>query len=156
LSARGALLRILAAGLIRNLVPYGIASIAAAALVVACVFTFQVSSGANVALGGFAVALAYGSIITFVLALPTSAFFIAIGEWKGFGKAYHVAAGTVSAVVSYGAIVMPQQPDNDFLTLAFVTLGGAFGGGVFTGTRKVLVSMLGELGKLSIASRERA
>jgi len=156
LSQRRAFLRIFAAGLIRNLVPYGIASVAAAALVVACVFTFQVSSGGRIALGGFAVALAYGSIITFVLALPTSAFFIAFGEWKGLGKAYHVAAGTISAFVSYGAIVMPQQPENDFLTLAFVALGGAFGGCVFTGTRKVLVSTLGELGQLSIASRERA
>jgi hypothetical protein len=151
LSKQRALLRFFAAALIRDLVPYGLASIAAAGVVVACIFGFQVSGG-GASPGGIAVALVYGSIITFVLALPASAVLIAIGEWKGLGSAYHVAAGVLSAVVSYGAIVMPQQPDADFLTLGFVAVGGAFGGGVFIGVRTALVSVLGELGQRPFAT----
>jgi hypothetical protein len=149
--ARGAFLRTIAAVLIRDLVSYGLASIVAATVVVACIFSFEASPGVA-AIGGIAVALFYGSIITFVFALPASAFFIAIGEWKELGRAYHVVAGLFSAILSYGAIVMSRQPDQDLAMLAFVAFGGAVGGGVFFAARIVLVSLLGGLGRVPLAA----
>ncbi len=146
MSQRRAFLRIFAAGLVRNLIPYGLASVAAAGLVVGSLFGFDQSPVVGMPPSALALAMVSGSILTFGLALPVSAVLIAFGEWKGFGGVYHVAAGLLSAAVSYAAVVMPQQSEPDYLTLAIVALGGAFGGGVFVGARTVLVRWLGDLG----------
>lgn len=104
------------------------------------------------------IATVYACVATFVFALPASALFIAIGEWKRLGTLYHVAAGFLAATLSWLAVltetyVSTRRGDGslflrfeDLEMLLSVGIGGAVGGLVFVRIRNALVRRLGDLG----------
>lgn len=150
-------LRAFAAALLRNLVPYALASVVAAVTVVACVHASEAAQGRSMGLDNIVIATVYACIATFIFALPASALFIGIGEWRRLGTSYHVAAGFLAATLSWLAVVVdtyvrtrlgdgsPFLRSDDLLVLLSVGLGGAVGGLVFFQARRILVGRLGDL-----------
>ena len=143
--------------LIRDLVPYGLASIAAALTVVTCTYLAETAQGRSLGLNNLVIAVVYACVATGLLALPAAALLIALGEWKKFGVLYHVAAGFLAGTLSWLLLFTEvffriREGDGssylrseDLVTLLSVGLGGAIGGYVFIRTRILLVSRLGEL-----------
>lgn len=158
MSRRRVSLRAFAAALLRNLVPYALASVAAAVTVVACVYASEAAQGRSMGLDNIVIATVYACVATFVFAFPASALFIGIGEWRRLGTWYHVVAGFLAATLSWLAVltetyVSTRRGDgspflrfDDLVVLLSVGLGGAVGGLVFVHVRNVLVRHLGDLG----------
>jgi hypothetical protein len=146
-----------AAVALRDLIPYGLASVVAALIVVTGISVSEAYQGRTFGLDNFAVAAFYGSLATFVFALPASAVLIGIGEWRKLGVWYHVAAGSLAAVVSLLVVFLDFYLDGlrgeprpflraeDVILLSFAAIGGATGGLVFVQTRRMLLGMLGPL-----------
>lgn len=146
-----------AAVALRDFAPYGLASVVAAVIVVAGISVSEALQGRSFHLDNFAEAAFYASFATFVFALPASAILIGIGEWRRLGTVYHVAAGSVAAMVSLLVVFVDLYLDGlrgeprpfirseDLLMLLFVAIGGAIGGFVFIRARLILVGMLGDL-----------
>jgi hypothetical protein len=146
-----------AAVALRNLIPYGLASVVAALIVVTGISVSEAYQGRTFGLDNFAVAAFYGSLATFVFALPASAVLIGIGEWRKLGTWYHVAAGSLAAVISLLVVFLDFYLDGlrgeprpflraeDVILLSFAAVGGAVGGLVFVQARRILLGMLGPL-----------
>jgi len=157
-SRRRVSLRAFAAALLRNLVPYALASVAAAVTVVASVHAIVAAQGTSMGLDNILIATVYACVATFVFAFPASALFIGIGEWRRLGTSYHVAAGFLAATLSWLAVltetyVSTRRGDGspflrfeDLEMLLSVGIGGAVGGLVFVRIRNALVRRLGDLG----------
>ena len=149
--------RTIAAVAMRDLIPYGLASIVGALIVVTGVLVREAYQGRAFGFDNLVIAVFYGSLATFVFALPASAVFIAVGEWRKFGTRYHVAAGTLAATLSFLAIMgdafvnrrrgdtVPFLTPEDQIILLFVVLGGAIAGLIFLQARLMLVRALGDL-----------
>jgi hypothetical protein len=161
LSRPGALSRFLAAALLRNLIPYGVASVAAALATVACMTGYEASQGRMLTIDNLATVAVYACIATFIFALPASALLIGIGEWKRLGARYYVVAGFLAATLSWLAAMTdvylraqrgddaPWLRPDDVPMLLSVGVGGLVGGFVFACSRTMLVRRLGDLGFLA-------
>jgi len=146
-----------AAVALRDLIPYAIASVVAAIIVVAGMSVGEAYQGRSFGLDKFPVAVFYGSLATFVFALPASAILIGIGEWRKLGARYHVAAGSLAAIISLLVAFLdfyldglrgeprPFLRGEDLILLSFAAIGGAVGGLVFVQARRILLGILGPL-----------
>lgn len=157
MSRIGAIVRAGAVVLVRDAIPYAVASIVAAVTIVALVLMTGAFEGRTHSANDLALMLVVGTMATFIYAMPLTIILVMIGEWRRYGPLYYVVAAPACALASFAALYL-LAPVTVFpwWQLRLVTAGGFAGGLGFVATRALLVRFLGDLAFRAPTHREAA
>ncbi|MCR5857157.1 hypothetical protein [Mesorhizobium sp. J428] len=142
----GAIVRAGAVVLVRDAIPYAVASMVAAVTIVVLVLMTDAFEGRTHSASDLALMLVVGTMATFIYAMPLAIIFVTIGEWRRYGPLYYVLAAPACALASFMVLYL-FAPETAFPWWQFglVTAGGFAGGLGFIATRALLVRFLGDL-----------
>ncbi len=146
MSRIGAIVRAGAVVLVRDAIPYAVASIVAAVTIVALVLMTDAFEGRTHSANDLALMLVVGTMATFIYATPLTIILVTIGEWRRYGPLYYVVAAPACALASFMVLYL-FAPGTAFpwWQSGLVIAGGFAGGLGFLAMRAVLVRFLGNL-----------